>query len=53
MAQALVSIRNVTLSRNPVATGETFIISVEIFSFPKEKSQRRLPVKLGRRKEIR
>lgn len=53
MGQALVSIKSVTFSRNPVSTGEQFIIAVEVFAFEKEKPQWRLPFKLGKRKEVR
>lgn len=53
MAQALVSIRDVKISKNPVSTGERFIISVEVYAFDPETPQPKLPFKLGKRKEIR
>lgn len=53
MGQALVSIQSVTFSRNPVNTGEQFIVSVEVFAFEAEKQQRKMPFKLGKRKEVR
>jgi hypothetical protein len=52
MAQALVAIQGVTLSKNPVSTGEKFIISVDVLSFDPETPQRKLPFKLGKRKEV-
>lgn len=50
--QALASIQNVTLSKNPVTVGDKFIISVDVFFHDAENPKRKLPFKLGKRKEV-
>lgn len=52
MAQALASIQEVRISKNPVQTGEKFLISASVLFYEPEKPQRRLPFRLGRRKEV-
>ena len=50
--QALASIQNVALSKNPVTVGDKFIISVDVLFYEAENPKRKLPFKLGKRKEV-
>lgn len=52
MAQALVGIQDVKISKNPVQAGESFVISVTALFFEPEEPKRRLPFRPGKRKEV-
>lgn len=45
----MIKILDVKMSKNPVQTGETFLISVTVFAYEPEEPKKRLPFRLGRR----
>lgn len=45
-------VKNISLSKNEVATKEYFKISVKLWETPKEPEMYRLPVKLGKEKGV-